>query len=328
MIATESTGSRISAPKTVHAKPATNSILSRLDLSEGDFHRFQQLIYRETGMWMAPSKKSLIAGRLAKRLRHLGLATLRQYFNCVQTDDAERQQMLNLVSTHETHFFREPRQFDYIAEELVPYWIRQGEAGRRTRTLRVWSAGCSSGEEAYSIAMLLLDRLPASAGWQIQILATDMATDVLATAQRGVWPIEKAREIPPALLRRFMLKGVGPSAGTMKAGPEIQSAIRFARVNLHQEPYPLQGVFDLIFCRNVLIYFDQRSKEGVLRRLFSHLATDGRLFLGHAENLSGFSELAAGVFTNVYAHASRGVERSPKQPLRQSKIRAEHLHKS
>ena len=203
--------------------PEIARALSRLDLNDGDFHKFQQLIYHETGMWMAPSKKSLIAGRLAKRLRHLGLASLRQYFNHIQGDDAERQEMLNLVSTHETHFFRESRQFDYIAQEMVPYWIRQAEAGRRGRMVRVWSAGCSSGEEPYSIAMLLLDRLPQSEGWQVQVLATDMATNVLAHAQRGVWPIEKSREIPPVLLRRFMLKGVGPSAGTMRFSPRSGS---------------------------------------------------------------------------------------------------------
>jgi chemotaxis protein methyltransferase CheR len=278
-------------------------------------------------MWMTPSKKSLIAGRLAKRLRHLGLSNLGQYFNRVQAEDQERQQMLNLVSTHETHFFREPRQFDYIAEQMVPYWMSEAETGHRSHTVRVWSAGCSSGEEPYSIAMLLLHHLPSLVGWQIQILATDMATNVLETAQRGVWPIEKSREIPPVFLRRFMLKGVGPSAGTMKAGAEIQSVIRFSRLNLHDESYPLQGTFDLIFCRNVLIYFDQRSKERVLGRLFSHLAPDGRLLLGHAENLSGFSDLASGVFTNVYAHASC-TEYQPQQPRGRLKDRAKRVPKS
>lgn len=286
-----------------HDAPALAGLAARMELTDADFARFQRLIYAETGIWMTPNKKSLISGRLARRLRELDLLTMRRYFEFVLENVEERQQMFNLVSTHETHFFREPRQFEFLAHEVLPAWTSQAETGQRTRSLRVWSAGCSTGEEPYSIAMLLLDRLPPSEGWQLEILATDLATDVLAKAAQAVWPLEKASEIPPQFLRRFMLKGTGPREGTMKAGQDLRAAVRFRQLNLNDDAYDVQGKFDLIFCRNVLIYFDQRSKTRVVERLFSHLAAEGLLFLGHAENMSGFSHLASGVFTNVYGHA-------------------------
>jgi len=162
------------------------------------------------------------------------------------------------------------------------------------------SAGCSTGQEPYSLAMLLLDRCPATSGWETEIVATDLSTRVLETARAGIWPIAKAEEIPAPYLKAFMLKGFADQAGKMKAGPEIRSVIQFFRMNLNEPAYPLTGKFDLIFCRNVLIYFDMRGREQVVRRLASFLSPGGYLFLGHAESLHGISDCLRTVVPTVY----------------------------
>src|SRR5208282_1236842 len=177
------------------------------------------------------------------------------------------------ISTNETQFFREPLHFEFLEQRILPTWISQGETGQRVRKVRVWSAGCSTGEEPYSIAMTLLHHLPHHAGWQVEILGTDISTRVLARAREGVWPLEKARQIPPPYLKAFMLRGTGAQEGKMKAGPEIQHAVRFERVNLMEGSSSLLSTsFDLIFCRNVLIYFQPETKVRVVDRLMQHLA--------------------------------------------------------
>jgi chemotaxis protein methyltransferase CheR len=192
--------------------------------------------------------------------------------------------MLDAISTNETHFFREPKHFELLQSSILPRWVAEAEAGR-TRRIRAWSAGCSSGQEPYSLAMVLLQRFPRDCGWEIEVIATDLSTRVLEVAQRGIWPAEKTRDIPPEFLRLFMLKGRHDQAGKVKAGPEIQSVIRFFRLNLNDSSYAFPDKFDLIFCRNVLIYFDLRSREDILHRLVNCLSPGGYIFLGHAETM-------------------------------------------
>ena len=206
----------------------------------------------------------------------------------------------NRITTNETHFFREPRQFAYLEEELVPEWKRAADAKERPRQVRVWSAACSTGEEPYSLAMVLLHHLPPGAGWQIDILATDISTRALATAQAAVWPIEKIREIPEGYLKEFMLRGKRSQLGRIKAGRLLRSVVRFQRLNLHDESYSVGGPFDLILCRNVLIYFDPKSKVAALQRLLQHLSPDGYLFVGHAESLSNLSQQVRLVAPTIY----------------------------
>jgi chemotaxis protein methyltransferase CheR len=180
----------------------------------------------------------------------------------------------------------------------------QGAAGLRPRLIRVWSAGCSTGEEPYSIAMTLLDHFPPSAGWQVEILATDLSSRVLDSARKAVWPIAKSVEIPHGYLKRFMLKGSGSQAHNMKAGPEILSVVRFERLNLNDECYAIGGRFDVIFCRNVLIYFDAQSRGRVIERLLNQLAPSGYFFLGHAETLNGVTERVRSIVPTIYGHAA------------------------
>jgi chemotaxis protein methyltransferase CheR len=278
-------------------------------VSDAVFARFQALIHREAGIWLSPAKKALLVGRLAKRLRALGLASLRDYHELVQADEVERMHMLDCISTNETHFFREPRHFELLAGRVYPAWRADADAGRRTRRIRAWSAACSTGEEPYSLAMSLLDAFPPGLGWSIDILGTDLSTRALERARRATWPIAKADEIPAGFLKRFMLRGVGGQQGRMKAGPEIEALVRFARVNLNDDAHPALGQFDLVFCRNVLIYFDVPTKARVLERLTGHLAPAGLLFLGHAESPGGASPLLRTVIPSVYALAAASARR-------------------
>jgi chemotaxis protein methyltransferase CheR len=281
-------------------------------ISDKEFALFQSLIHQETGIYLSPVKKGLLAGRLTRRLRELGLDSFGAYYRRVaEGGEEERTRLFNAISTNETHFFREPKQFQFLQEQILPEWSAQAAAGVRPKAIRAWSAGCSTGEEPYSLAMVLLDFFPPPAGWSIEILATDLSTRVLARARAAVWPVEKAKEIPPRYLKAFMLKGVRTEEGKMKAGPEIASVVRFERLNLNDPAYPVTGLFDLIFCRNVLIYFNTGSKARVVDRLLDHLSPNGYFFLGHAESLHGLSDRARTLGPTIYRlRSERIVHRS------------------
>jgi chemotaxis protein methyltransferase CheR len=273
-------------------------------LSAADFRRFQSLIHREAGIHLSDAKRVLVEGRLARRLRELDLG-FAAYYRLVAADESERVRMLDCISTNETHFFREPRQFEFLQAQVFPEWKAQAEAGRRPRRIRVWSAGCSTGEEPYSVAMAFLAAFPPPSGWEIDIFATDLSTRVLERARAGVWPIEKAKEIPGPYRKAFMLRGIGPEEGRMKAGPLIRARVRFERLNLTAEPFLLRERFDLVLCRNVLIYFDGPGKARVLSRLVERLDERGYLLLGHAETVTGLGARTRSVGPTVYAHADR-----------------------
>jgi chemotaxis protein methyltransferase CheR len=270
-------------------------------LTPREFRLFQALIQREAGIHLSDAKKVLVEGRLARRLRDLDV-DFADYYGLVETDPQERVRMLDCICTNETHFFREPRQFEFLESHVFPEWRARAENGTRARSIRVWSAGCSTGEEPYSVAMAFLARFPPSSGWEIEITATDLSTRVLERAQAAVWPIDKAKEIPEAYLKAFMLRGTGPEEGRMKAGPLVRSVVHFQRLNLNAEPFTFGGRFDLVLCRNVLIYFDAHSKVRVVGRLLDRMEADGYLFLGHAETVTGLNARTRSVGPTVYAH--------------------------
>lgn len=267
------------------------------------FHKYQQLIYAESGIWLGEHKHALLTGRLSRRLRLLGLSTMQEYFQLVTQPDQqhERAVMIDCITTNETHFFREPRHFEFLMQQVFPEWQRQAEARERTRHVRIWSAGCSSGEEPYSLGMLLLKHFPPDQGWDVEILATDICTKVLEKARTAIYPIERAKDIPQELLRAFMLKGRGEHKSVMKVSAELHRVVRFARVNLHADTYPILGEFDLIFCRNVLIYFDQKSKEKVITGILRHLSPTGLLIVGHSEHLGSISPNLKSVAPTIHA---------------------------
>jgi chemotaxis protein methyltransferase CheR len=183
---------------------------------------------------------------------------------------------------------------------VLPAWRDEADAGARPRTLRVWSAASSTGEEPYSAAMLALALLPPEQGFRVDVLGTDLSTRVLARARAACWPIARAAEIPPGYLQAFMLRGVGAQEGTLKAAPELREVVRFDRLNLNGDPWPHLGTFDLVFLRNVLIYFDGETRRRVLGRVAAHVAPGGHLLLGHAETLGTDVPGLRSVFPSVY----------------------------
>ncbi len=273
-------------------------------ISEKEFVLFQALIHREAGIYLSPVKKALLEGRLSRRVRELGLNSFGAYYHRVVDGDGEELiHLLDCICTNETHFFREPQHFEFLEKHVFPEWTVQAASTLRARRVRAWSAACSTGEEPYSLAMALWASFPPASGWEIEILATDLSTRALERAQVGIWPLEKAREIPARYLKSCMLRGTRSQAGKIKVSPELRSLVDFQRLNLKDEAYPLTGLFDLIFCRNVLIYFDSELRLRVIQRLLNHLAPTGYLFLGHAETLSGLADRVRSVIPTVYVHA-------------------------
>ena len=266
-------------------------MLSNANITTRDFRRFQALVQGEAGIYLSDQKRALLVGRLAPRLRALELPSFAAYYERVWSDREELVRMIDALCTNETHFFREPKQFAFLEQQVLPAWQAAADAGERAKRVRVWSAGCSTGEEPYSIAMSLAWHLP---GWSVEILASDLSTKVLERAAAGIWAMERAEEIPPHYRKTFMLRGRSAQEGKMAARPELSATIRFARINLNAESYPAAaGRFDLIFCRNVLIYFDAPSKRRVIDRLLDRLDPAGFFFLGHSESLNHVERVRA-----------------------------------
>lgn len=249
--------------------------MSEVTLSQAEFEQFRALMRKVAGIDLPPHKASLVSGRLARRLRALGLKSFGDYYRIVSGTSArdEFERMVDLLTTHETYFFREARHFDYLAHGVLP------QLGR-ARTLRVWSAASSSGEEAYSIAMVLADRLGMDAAWEV--LGSDISREVLDKARAGVYATTRIDGIPPDYLRRFCKRG----EGTLEIDAALRRRLRFAQVNLNEN---LNGVgeFDVVFLRNVLIYFDLPTKRRIVERIVRQLRPGGWLFIGHSESLNG-----------------------------------------
>ncbi len=266
--------------------------------TEREFRLFQDLLSRETGIWLSEHKRPLLVSRLTRRLRQLGLTRFGDYYELANGDAAERSKMIECLCTHETSFFREPRQFQFFESSLLPAWLAASDEGLRPRRVRIWSAGCSTGEEPFSIAMLLAEWLP---GWDCRVTATDLSRRALDKARSATWPIRRMEEIPVPLLKRYMLRGTGGQEGFMRAGVELRDMVRFEQLNLADPYYGFEEPFDLIFCRNVMIYFDPVSRMRVVDRLLRHLIPGGHLFLGHAESLLGHTDRIRSVLPSVYS---------------------------
>lgn len=250
--------------------------------THADFCKIRAIIKSRVGIDLGDNKRSLVYGRLSRRLRNLGLGSFAEYLPLVedaQSDEAER--FVNALTTNVTEFFRESHHFDFLARKVLPdVWKR----ATNTRRVRIWSAGCSTGEEPYSIAMVVRENMPpaGSGAWDIKILATDLDTDVLAHASAGVYVMNRAEKIARARIGRFF--DPVPGGDAVRAKDAIRSLITFKQLNL-MEPWPMRGPFDVIFCRNVVIYFDDATKTGLVRRYHDLLTPGGHLFLGHSESL-------------------------------------------
>src|SRR5262245_49730479 len=197
-----------------------------------EFRLFQSLVHREAGIYLSDQKRALLVGRLSPRLRALSMTSFGAYYDLVSSDGDALRQMIDSICTNETSFFREPKQFAFLEAQVIPAWRAAAERGERKKVVRAWSAGCSTGEEPYTIAMLLAGLLP---DWTIEVLASDLSRKALNAAAAGVWSIERAQQIPMHFRRMFMLRGTGAQEGKMAARPELTSLIRFAQINLNHD---------------------------------------------------------------------------------------------
>ncbi len=246
-------------------------------ITDTEFSSFQRFIFDAAGITLSPAKKALVSGRLAKRLQANRLESYTDYFKLLSsgTSPEEVQTAVDLLTTNETYFFREPKHFELLRELAMT-------AKARAQPLRVWSAASSTGEECYSIAMVLADCLGTSA-WEV--LGSDISTRVLQRARLGHYPLERTRHIPPAYLKRFCLKGTGEQEGTLLVDREIRARVNFCQVNLNTE-LPRMGSFDVVFLRNVMIYFNGDTKRQVVERVLSVLKPGGHFCIGHSESLN------------------------------------------
>jgi chemotaxis protein methyltransferase CheR len=264
-------------------------------INESEFASFRRFIFDMAGITMSDSKKALVSGRLAKRLQHYGLQTYDAYFRLLQSGQHanEVQLAVDLLTTNETYFFRESRHFDLLREaaEAARPGLRAGAP------FRVWSAACSSGEEPYSIAMVLADVL-GDAPWEV--VASDISTRVLQRARIGHYPMERANHVPQDYLRRFCLKGIREQAGTLLVDKALRQRVHFRQVNLNTDLPSDLGSYDVVFLRNVMIYFNGDTKRQVVARVTSRIKSGGSFFIGHSESLHEINDTLTTVMPSVY----------------------------
>lgn len=265
--------------------------------SDRDFHYIRALIGDKTGIVLPDVKRTMVYSRLVRRLRALNLSNFTQYCRLLEEgSEQEIGELINAITTNLTAFFREPHHFDYLRDMVVPELMERNAA---TRRLRIWSAGCSTGEEPYSIAMVLAECLGMDGDWDWRVLASDLDTAVLAKAERGVYSEERVAGIERARLKRWFLRGSGGSRGSVKVRSELRDKIHFRQINL-MEPLPVRGPLDAVFCRNVVIYFDKDTQRKIFGKFAACMAPRSRLFIGHSETLFRISDAFESVGQTVY----------------------------
>jgi len=259
------------------------------------FSRFRSLVYRECGINLTDHKRAMFTSRLQKRLSQLRLTSFQDYYDLVigGHSDSELTTMLDYISTNQTEFFREPHHFTFLRERVLPEL-------EVDKTVRIWSTACSSGEEPYSIAMTLYDTIDSPSTWNCRILASDISTRMLAKAATGQYSHEKINSLSSDLVRRHFLLGKGSRRELVKIKPHIANMAVFRRINLMDDRYPIKSLLDVIFCRNVMIYFDRETQAKVLARLSRYLKPGGYLFLGHSETMQGISDAFHYVAPTIY----------------------------
>ncbi len=281
------TSSATSSRTTVNGSLGGVAILSdgASGITNDEFRRIRELIYSEAGISLSDSKRALVCARLAKRLRRLSLRSHSDYLDYLETrdDGSERQAMINCLTTNKTDFFRESHHFDYLSEVVFPQLVHRAERGG-PRRLNIWSAGCSIGHEPYSIAITILEHFASRRGWELRILASDINTEVLKTAAQGVYPLEHIDGLDDSIRRKYFLRGTGRWGGSCQVRPEVRRLVTFRQINFMDASWPFRSRFDVIFCRNVIIYFDVPTQQRLTLRFGEHLTDGGYLMLGHSEH--------------------------------------------
>lgn len=279
--------------KPVFEMPAGERELYVFPFTSEDFHHIRSLIYRVAGISLAPSKKDLVYSRLARRLRIRGIDSFSAYIRLLESGDLEeREEFINALTTNMTSFFREAHHFPILSKHLASI--------PKSNPVNIWTCASSSGEEPYSIAMTVVEYFR-SFNAPVRILATDIDTNVLEKARRGVYPLDQLKKIPPDQLKRFFLKGEGKNAGLAKVRPELQQLITFRRFNLLDQQWGIREKFDVIFCRNVMIYFDKNTQYEILKKMRPCLQPHGLFFAGHSESFHHAADLFRVCGKTVYS---------------------------
>ncbi len=261
----------------------------RCQLSDGEFARFSRLIHDVAGIKLPPVKKTMLDGRLRKRLRAVGAVSFAEYFDYLASPEGqelELHNMLDAVSTNKTDFFREPKHFQWLSERVLPE-IRGRARNGRQRRIRLWSAGCSTGKEPYTLAMVLAEFCDLYQDIDYSILATDISTAALAKARLAIYEDYKIEPVPVALRNKYLLRGDGDRQGYHRVAPRLRRKVDFRRLNFMDAVFDIDAPLDIIFCRNVIIYFDKQTQAELFKKFYRHLAPGGYLFIGHSESLLG-----------------------------------------
>ncbi len=276
-------------------------------LSDKDFGQLSAFVHENFGIKLPPTKKTMLEARLRRRLRALGMRSYREYCEYVfsaagQKDEVVR--MIDLVTTNKTDFFREPAHFDYLTRYCLPEFC-DGGRDRYYRRLTLWSAGCSTGEEPYTLAMVLCDFDETRDDFRFSILATDISTRVLEKAALGIYDEERTDPVPAEMKRKYLLKSKDRSRGLVRVAPFLRSLVEFRRLNLMDESFGIREPVDVIFCRNVIIYFDKATQEALVHRFTRSLSPGGYLFLGHSETLCGMDIPLVQMAPTIYRKPDR-----------------------
>jgi chemotaxis protein methyltransferase CheR len=271
-------------------------------MSDADFRRLSIFIEGELGIRMPDTKRVMLESRLQKRLRRFGFDSYKAYVDFVFSDEGRESELINMidaVTTNKTDFFREAEHFDYLVGKILPAAEAADGAGV-ARPFNLWSAGCSTGEEPYTIAMVLEERHAIDPRFSYRIFASDLSSQVLDKAREAIYEESKVEVVPMSFKKKYMLRSKGKDKALVRMKPEIRSMVRFARINFMDDQYPVSETFDVVFCRNVIIYFERAIQESILGKLCAHIRPGGWLILGHSETLTGMNLPLRSVAPTVY----------------------------
>lgn len=260
-------------------------------ISDNEYKFIADLVYQYSRINLGDNKKELVTARLGKRLKACGVESYEDYCNILSSSDGDDEliHLVDSISTNHTHFFREIKHFEFLRQVAFPDWEKRLHTQKKE--IRVWSAASSSGEEPFTLAIELAEYFSLKPSWSWQLDATDISTRILERAQRAVYPVDRLKDIPPDLLRKYFQKGRNQWEGYFRVKAELQQRVLFTNLNLLQPTYPFDHLFHIIFCRNVMIYFDKSTQEELVKKLFQQLHPGGYLMIGHSESLTGIQHL-------------------------------------
>lgn len=272
-----------------------------MPLGDLEFKLFRELIFEKSGINLHEGKKELLRTRLGSRIRAKDLSSFKDYYDLIQKDktDIELMGLLDAISTNLTSFYREVKHFHFLENNIIPEILARGSRSNN-KMLRCWSAGCSSGEEPYTIILSLLDNPEISGSWDIKMLATDISIEMLEKAIRAVYDEEKIKTVPKSMIRKYFVKGTNDQEGLYRVRQEISKLPQFKRFNLMTRNFPFKHKFDFIFCRNVMIYFDKPTQEVLISKFYNALIKGGYLLIGHSESLTGIQHQFKYVLPTIY----------------------------